>query len=84
MMMNYAKDLHRKGELSKVDEMEKLAKRMERNSKGGLAPAFLTEAYLGFDCFAMLPTKPEWAKSSGYVLFDEDTQKATFIKDDEE
>jgi hypothetical protein len=83
MMMNYAKDLYRKGELNKVNEMEKLAKRMERNSKGGLGAAFLTEAYLGFDCFAMIPNSPQWEKSSGYVLFDNDTNKATFIRDEE-
>jgi hypothetical protein len=84
MMKNFGKDLHRKGELKKVDEMEKLAKRMERNSKGGLVAAFLTEAYLGYDCFAMIANKPEWQKCTGYVLYDEDTEKATFIKDDEE
>jgi hypothetical protein len=84
MMMKFSKDLHRKGELNKVNEMEKLAKRMERNSKGGLTPAFLTEAYLGFDCFAMMPTSPQWENCSGYVLYDEDTNKATFIKDEEE
>ena len=83
MMMNFGKDLHRKGELSKVDEMEKLAKRMEHNSKGGLASAFLTEAYLGFDCFAMIPNNPQWEKASGYVLFNEDTNKATFVRDNE-
>jgi len=83
-MMNFAKDLHRKGELHKVDEMELLAKRMERNSKGGLAAAFLTEAYLGFDCFAMIPNNPQWEKCSGYILFDNDTNKATFISDNEE
>lgn len=82
--MNYGKDLHRKGELHKVEEMEKLAKRMERNSKGGLAAAFLTEAYLGFDCFAMIANNQEWEKCTGYVLYDEDTNKATFIPDDEE
>lgn len=83
MMMNFGKDLHRKGELNKVETMETLAKLMERNSKGGLTPAFLTEAYLGFDCFAMLPTSQQWEKYSGYVLYDEDTNKATFIKDGE-
>jgi hypothetical protein len=83
-MTNYATDLHRKGELKKVEEMEKLAKRMERNSKGGLAAAFLTEAYLGADCFAMIPNSPEWNKCSGYVLFDNDTNTATFVKDNEE
>jgi hypothetical protein len=57
---------------------------MERNSKGGLVAAFLTEAYLGYDCFAMIANKPEWQKCTGYVLYDEDTEKATFIKDDEE
>lgn len=82
-MMNFGKDLHRKGELNKVEEMEKLAKRMERNSKGGLAAAFLTEAYLGFDCFAMIPNSPQWETCSGYVLFDNDTNMATFIYDTE-
>lgn len=84
MGMNYGKDLHRKGELNKIDEMEKLAKRMERNSKGGLAAAFLTEAYLGYDCYAMIPNSPEWSKCSGYVLYDNDTNQATFIPDEEE
>lgn len=83
-MKNYAKDIHRKGELGKVEEMEKLAKRMERNSKGGLTPTFLTEAYKGFDCFAMLATKSEWSHCTGYVLYDEDTSKATFVPDDPE
>ena len=83
-MMNFAKDLHRKGELNKVDEMEKLAKRMERNSKGGLGAAFTTEGYLGYDCFNMIANSPEWSKSEGFIVFDNDTNKATFIKDTEE
>jgi hypothetical protein len=83
-MRNYAKDLHRKGELNKVEEMEKLAKLIERKSKGGLASAFLTEAYLGFDCFAIIPNSSQWEKHSGYVLYDNDTNMATFVPDAEE
>lgn len=83
-MTKYANDLHRKGELSKVEAMEKLAKSIERKSKGGLGAAFLTEAYKGYDCFAIIPNKAEYQNKSGYVLFDEEQGKAVFISDDEE
>ena len=81
MMMNFAKDLHRKGELNKVNEMEKLAKTLIRGKDMG--SAFLTEAYLGFDCIGIIPNKPEFVKDEGYVLYDEELNKAVFIKEDE-
>jgi hypothetical protein len=81
MMMNFAKDLHRKGELNKVEAMEKLAKKLVRGKDMGTA--FLTEAYLGYDCIGLIPNKPEFIKNEGYVLYDEDLNKAVFVKDEE-
>lgn len=82
--MNYGKNLLRKGELVKIKAMEKLAKKIERESRENLAAAFLTEAYYGFDCFAIIANDSRYQNKTGYVLFDEDKQKAVFIPDDEE
>lgn len=80
-MTNYAKDLHRKGELAKVDEMERMATKLIRGKDMG--SAFLTEAYLGADCFAIIPNKPEFSKYGGYVVYDEDANKPVFVADEE-
>lgn len=80
-MMNYAKDLHRKGELNKVEEMEKLANKLIKGKDMGAA--FLTEAYLGYDCIGLIPNKPEFVKDEGYVLFDLDLNKAIFVREEE-
>lgn len=82
-MAKFAADLHRKGELNKVDAMEKLAKRIERESRGGLGSAFLTEAYYGADCYAIIANKSDYRNKSGYVVYDEEQQKAVFIPDEE-
>jgi hypothetical protein len=82
MMMNFAKDLHRKGELEKVAEMEKLAKRMAKGKDMGTA--FLTEAYFGSDCYALIANKPMYARHEGYVVYDEDEGKPVFLLQDDE
>ncbi|MFJ7982462.1 hypothetical protein ACIQ1D_19595 [Lysinibacillus xylanilyticus] len=80
----YASDLHRKGELKKVASMERLAKKMERESKGGLASAFVTCGYLGeYDTFGMLAQSKEYQNEEGHIVFSEKQNKAIFIKDEE-
>lgn len=80
--MNYAKDLHRKGELNKVEAMEKEAKKII--GRKDMGAAFLTEAYKGYDCIGIIPNRPELVKYEGYVLFDEELNKPVFIQDTEE
>lgn len=82
--MNYASDLHRKGELNKIEEMQGLADQLESKTKGGLAGAFLTEGYKGYDTIAMLANKKEYSDKEGFVLFDNEANKAIFIEDDED
>lgn len=80
--MKYAKDLHRKGELKKVAAMEKEASAIILHKDMGAA--FLTEAYQGFDCIAIIPNSPKYSEFEGYVLFDEELNKPVFIQDKEE
>lgn len=55
-MLNFAKDLHKKGELDKIVAMEKLGKKLIKNKDMGLA--FITEGYLGYDTFSVIPNSP--------------------------
>lgn len=82
--MNYASDLHRKGELNKIEEMQGLADQLESKTKGGLAGAYLTGGYKGYDAIAMLANKKEYSDKEGFVLFDNEASKAIFIEDDED
>jgi hypothetical protein len=82
MMTNYAKDLHRKGELNKVEEMEKLAKKMAKGKDMGTA--FLTEAYFGSDCYALIANSPLYSRHEGYIVYDEDAGKPLFLLQDDE
>ena len=78
----YSSDLHRKGELKKVASMERLARKMERESNGGLASAFTTQGYRGqFDTFGMLAQSKDYQNEEGHIVFSEKQGKAIFIKD---
>ena len=81
-MMNYAKDLHRKGELLMVNDMEDKAEGLIAGKDMGTA--FLTEAYKGYDCIALIANRPELTKYEGYVLYDLELNKPVFIQDNEE
>lgn len=87
MMMNYAADLHRKGELNKVEEMERLAKRFTRNKDMGIA--FVTEGFYNEDSksyvdgFGLIANRPEYVQFEGYIAYDLDNNKPVFIQDKE-
>jgi hypothetical protein len=81
MMMNLAHDLHRKGELNKVEAMETLANQLIKGKDMGAA--YITEGYLGYDAFAIIPNRPEFTKYEGYVVYDLDSNKPRFVKGEE-
>lgn len=65
-------------------KMEKLARKLTQSTKGGLASAFITQGYYDADAFAIIVNSPKYVKQEGYVVYDEDQQKAVFIPDNEE
>lgn len=75
--MNFAKDLHRKGELNKLDVMEATANKYLKGKD--MCHAFVTEGWLGFDAFCIIANSSEYSDKEGAILFDEDTQKAFFM-----
>ena len=77
----YAQDLHRKGNLKAVAKMERLAKELTNGKDMGTA--FLTNAYQGYDCIGLIANNQELTKYEGYVLFNELTNKAEFIQEQE-
>jgi hypothetical protein len=87
-MTKYAKDLHRKGELNKVEAMERLGKKLIKGKDMGLA--FVTEGfYMGkeagdVDGFGVIANKAEYQKYSGVVVYNELLNKPEFWRDDEE
>lgn len=81
-MKNYSKDLHRKGELNKVEAMELLANKLIKGYDMGTA--FVTEGMKGYDAFCIIANKTGLTNKEGFVLFNEKTNKAEFIKDLEE
>jgi hypothetical protein len=80
-MMNFAKDLHRKNELNKVDAMETMGNKLIKGKDMGLA--FITEGFYGFDTFVVIPNSPKYSKYEGYVIFDEELNQPRFIKEEE-
>jgi hypothetical protein len=83
-MMNYANDLHRKGELNKVEAMEKLGKKLIKGKDMGTA--FLTEAfYIGngvyADGFAVIANQAKFSDDEGAILFNNETNKPVFVSD---
>lgn len=82
-MEKYAGDIHRNGALYKVKAMEKLAKRIEKQTNGGLGAAFITHGYHGkYDIYAMVANTPEYQDREGYVLYDNLLETAVFIAED--
>lgn len=80
---NYASDLHRKGELYKVEQMEIFARSFTKGVDVGRA--FITECYYGADAYCLLPNHPGLVnRYSGYVVFNEDTNRPEFVKGDDE
>jgi hypothetical protein len=82
MMMNLARDLHRKGELDKIEAMSKLSEQIIGYKDMG--SAYITEGYQGYDAFAIIPNRKEFVKYEGFVVFDLDSNKPVFIGDEEE
>ena len=85
-MMNFAKDLHRKGELNKVEAMEKLGKKLIKGKDMGLA--FLTEAfYIGngvyADGFGVIANQAKFSENEGAILFNEELNKPVFVSDNQ-
>lgn len=78
--MNYAKDLYRKGEMNKIAEMEQLGNEIIKGKDMGLA--FVTEGYEGYDALCVIPNRPAFSNYEGYIVFDEDQQKAVFLKEE--
>lgn len=83
-MNNFASNLHQKGDLKKIEQMEKLAKKIELESKGNLAGAFLTNGvYNKYDVIAIIPNSKEYEDQSGYIFYDNEKGKAIYILDSE-
>ena len=83
MMKNFANDLHRKGELNKINKMNKLADQIELDTNGGLAGAYLTNGFKGkFDVIGMIAQSPDYSVKEGYVFYDNEQDKAVFINDE--
>lgn len=82
-MTNYATDLHRQGRIGTVQMMENKARRVVAGTRGGLAYAFLTGAYQGADCYAIIANDKAYENKTGYVVWNEDVQQAQFIPDED-
>lgn len=81
---NLAGDLHKKGELSKIEAMKKLANQIEKDSNGSLAGAFLTEGLYGkYDTIAIIANSKDYENKQGHVVYDNSKNKAIFISDKE-
>jgi hypothetical protein len=81
-MKTWAKDLHRKGELNKIEAMENYASEIIRGKDIGTA--FITEGFYGYDGLALIPNRPAFSNYEGYIVFDEADQQPKFIRDEEE
>ncbi len=80
----FASDLYRKGELSKIEIMEQLQQKIEKQSNNGLAGAFLTNGvYDKYDCIAMIANSKEYENKQGYILYDNESDKAIFVNDND-
>jgi hypothetical protein len=77
----YGKDLHRKGELEKVEQMEELAADLIKGKDMGIP--FITEGYEGFDAYCLVANKPEFVKNQGFVVWDNELNKPVFLTDNE-
>ena len=77
----YVSDLHRKGNMKAIAKMERLQRKIERDTNGGLVGAYITNGYYGFDCIGMMATNPKYGGDSGNVVYNEYTQKAEFVAD---
>lgn len=83
-LKNLAGDLHKKGELSKIEAMKKLANQIEKDSNGSLAGAFLTEGLYGkYDTIAIIANSKDYENKQGHVVYDNSKNKAIFISDKE-
>jgi hypothetical protein len=80
-MMNFAKDLHRKGELNKVEAMEKMGKKLIKGKDMGLA--FVTEGFFGLDGFGVIANKAEFIEYEGAVLFNNEANQPVFFSNEE-
>jgi hypothetical protein len=76
----YSKDLHRKGELNKVDAMEKLGNKLIKGKD--MCLAFVTEGFYDYDGFGVIANDSKYQDQAGYVLFDEKLNKPVFFKDE--
>lgn len=82
-MKNFASDLHKKGELSKVKAMEKLANEIEKDTKSGLSGAYLTNGvYDKYDVMGMIANDQEYNNKTGYVFYDNENDQAVFVSDE--
>lgn len=81
MNFNFASDLHRKGEVYKIEQMEIFAKSLVKGRDMGTA--FVTEGYQGYDAFCLIANHPAWRSKEGFVVFNEDSNRPEFIKDGE-
>ncbi len=79
----YASDLHKKGNYKAIAKMERLQRALERATGGGLAGAYLTNAYHGSDCIGMLANNAIYSSETGYIVYNAYTEKAEFIQDNE-
>jgi hypothetical protein len=64
--------------------MENKAKTRCRGTNGNLAPALLTQGYKGADCYALIANTQAFVSQEGFILWDEDAQRAVFVQETEE
>lgn len=76
-MKPFAKDLHRKGRLDHINEMEQLGKKLIGKNDMGLA--YVTEGYEGYDAFCLIANRPELVKYEGFVVYNEKKQLPEYL-----
>jgi hypothetical protein len=78
----FAKDMHRKGELSKLAKMSILAHEITLGKDMG--QAFITEGYEDeYDMIQLIPNRPAYTNYEGYILYSETLNKPVFVKKEE-
>lgn len=81
--MKYAKDLHRAEKGSqKIKIMEEKANAYMKQTHPGLASCYISSGYKGFDAYAIIAAVGEAVPYQGFVLYDEELEKAVFIKEE--
>lgn len=80
-MTNYASNLFQNNEIDKINKMKQLQIKIEHKTNMGLAGAFLTNGYYNkYDVIAMIANEAKYENEEGHIFYNNDTEKAVFIK----